>query len=244
MKNISIDGNGAHEGVVNTTIYVPFADTQTTEVYIANSIDHQKPVESTEILDGRDFETMDISKKKRETMSLTLEAPNSQRPPEAFKRYSYPVDAPCVAAAVTVGNLIFRSKRKGESGNDFSVTFIDPGANSQALKVKVEEGTSEFIAYLQTDNAGALIGLDSEIKAKFEAHPAFQDFEIAYAIVDEVQTNGTDITEAAERVFLDGGESAVFEFKTVGKNLTKGAVFGTWTVEAKKVLWPEPLTYY
>lgn len=111
-----------------------------------------------------------------------------------------------VAAEATIDpgvantSLDYTAVVAGSLGNQISVQYVDPGAASSPLDVDVVERA--VVVYLETDGAGDIATLASEIIAALAAHP------VAAGMVTAANTLGHDgsgVVTAMPATYLSGG---------------------------------------
>lgn len=106
----------------------------------------------------------------------------------------------------TNNDLIFRARRLGVDGNDITVAYVDPAANSQALSIEVD-GT-DIVVNLATNVSGAITTTAAQIAAALAADPGAAG--LLYA-VNASGNDGTGVVIALAETPLTGGSDTLTE---------------------------------
>ena len=96
-----------------------------------------------------------------------------------------------VAAKLVTSNITFTAIRKGSSGNDISITFVNPNKTNNKLKLEVTD--KHLVYYLATDNTGAIISTYEDISK-------LENYYVTYNA-----TYPDSIVEPTDELYLSGG---------------------------------------
>lgn len=121
--------------------------------------------------------------------------------------------APADAAQATIGvnptgddnALTFTAKKYGTEGNNISVTYVDPSANSQSLSVSVFR--QDIIVSLATDGGGSITSTAAEVKAAIEASVAAAALVTVTIDTSDTGTgdDGSGVVTAIAKTALESG---------------------------------------
>lgn len=98
-------------------------------------------------------------------------------------------------------DIVFTAKDFGAAGNDITIAYVDPAANSQSLGVVVT-GT-DIVVNLATDGAGAITSTADLIKTAIAAE---QDADDLVDVADASGNDGSGVVTAMAETNLAGGE--------------------------------------
>lgn len=130
----------------------------------------------------------------------------------AFNGEQGPSTAATLSTALTGNNndLDFTAATAGADGNDITIRYVDPAANSQALAVSVVG--SAITVSLATDGAGVITSTAAQVDAAIDALPA------AAALVtpaNKAGNDGTGVVTAMAAAALTGGMTPTTTLFTV-----------------------------
>jgi hypothetical protein len=115
------------------------------------------------------------------------------------------------AAAITLNptgdnnNLLITARIAGETGNDHSISLVDPSANNAPLTISTPDGL-HWIASLATGAGGSITTTAAQLKTALEANPGFHSL---FTVANAAGNNGSGtMTVLAEASLTGGGANA------------------------------------
>lgn len=131
-----------------------------------------------------------------------------------------------IAATLSIGTgaagIEFTAQSAGAAGNDISIAYVDPGANSAALGIVVSGNA--ITVNLATDAGGAITSTASEVQSAIDA-----DNDASALVATALPGDGSGTVSAAAAAKMTGGADEPFPLNTpvlVTANRTEAAKLG------------------
>jgi len=100
-------------------------------------------------------------------------------------------------------DIVYTAVTGGGLGNNISVQYINPSANSSPLDIDVVEDAIKV--YLATDGSGVITTTGDLLKAAIEAHPVASTM---VTVADAAANDGSGVVTAMATTYLSGGAGA------------------------------------